>query len=113
MRRTARTARWTIDEVSDLCGSGHRLTRRLLYDFGVTIGAALGTACVVLNPDAIVVDGTRKNAVNPIIDGLRHGIERHAPTAATDNLAILPGELYEDAAIWGALALANERIEPQ
>jgi predicted NBD/HSP70 family sugar kinase len=98
----------TVDRLSDLCASDHRPTQRLLYDLGAAIGSAIGAACVVLNPDAIVVDGTLKDAVKPVIDGIRHGIERHAPSVAADNLAILPGALHDNAGIYGALALSSE-----
>ena len=98
----------TIERLSDLCASDHRPTLRLLYDLGVTIGGALGAACVVLNPDAIVVDGTLKDAVKPVIDGIRHGIQRHAPSAAADTLTILPGALHDNAGIYGALAVCSD-----
>jgi len=98
----------TIERLSDLCAAGHTPTQRLLYDLGAAIGGALGTACVVLNPDAIVVDGTLKDAVKPVVHGVRHGIERHAPTMAAETLTILPGALHDNAGIYGALALSSD-----
>jgi predicted NBD/HSP70 family sugar kinase len=97
-----------VERLSELCARGHSATFRLLCDLGEEIGNALGAACAVLDPDAIIVDGTLQNAVRPVIDGIRAGIERHAPAASLDSVAILPGALHDTAQIHGALALSSD-----
>ena len=49
-------------------------TLRLLHEVGRTLGRGLGTACVVLNPDVITIDGRLGDAVHPILEGVREGI---------------------------------------
>jgi predicted NBD/HSP70 family sugar kinase len=101
----------TIERLGDLCTHGNRPTLRLLHDLGMTIGSALGAACVVLNPDAIIIDGTLRSSASPVIAGIREGIEHRAPAAATSAVAILPGSLQDDAGIYGALALSTNRAD--
>jgi predicted NBD/HSP70 family sugar kinase len=97
----------TLEKLAALSAARDQPTLRMLNDLGVLIGWTLGTACVLLNPAAIVIDGSLDGAVTPIIDGITEGIARTAPGAAFDALTITPGTLGRTAALFGAITLVT------
>lgn len=102
----------TLEKLAALSAAMDQPTLRMLSDLGVLIGWTLGAACVLLNPGAIVIDGSLKSAATPIIDGITEGIARTAPGAAFDALTITPGTLGKTAALYGAITLVTAPQPP-
>ncbi|MGO4424538.1 hypothetical protein AB4Z54_39050, partial [Streptomyces sp. MCAF7] len=67
----------------------------------------LAPACVMLNPELIVVDGTLGPAAAPVMEGLHDGLRRHMPDGAHRALTITLGRLAENAELLGAAHLAR------
>jgi hypothetical protein len=85
----------------------------MLRDLGRLIGEGLGAACVLLNPDAITIDGALEAAVDPVIEGVREGVARTAPGAAAESVRITAGSLAATAQLFGALALVFPFARPE
>jgi len=81
---------------------------RILADLGRTVGRPLADFAVLLNPDAIVIDGALGAAAVPVVAGIREVIERYTPPMVSASVRVLPGELGEDAQLRGAVALARQ-----
>ncbi|GAA5185523.1 ROK family transcriptional regulator [Rugosimonospora acidiphila] len=97
-------------EVLALVAAGDPGIRRILSDAGRRIGRVLADVCVVLNPEAIVVDGMLRAAAEPFLAGVRDAIERHTPNNIGQGVRLLAGELGEEAEILGAVALAGAEL---
>lgn len=95
----------TLEKVIALCADGDQPSWRALCDLGRVIGAVLGAACVLLNPDAITIDGALDAAVRPVIEGVRDGVVRNAPGPTAESVQIMAGSLGGNALLFGALAL--------
>ena len=80
---------------------------RALIGFGHALGRRLADAVVVLDPDAIVIDGALGDAALPIVDGVRQAIHQYAPPAMARGLPIIPGVLGVSAPLVGASVLAR------
>lgn len=93
-------------DVLSLAAQGDTGVRRVLFDLGSTVGAALATTIVMLDPERIVLDATIGPAAVPLIDGLRAAISLATPKRLGDALSITVGTL-EDAAFAGAAVLAR------
>ena len=71
----------------------------------MTIGAAVGALCNLVNPEVVVVGGDLAAAGEPLLDGLQTGLSRSAiPPAASARIVL--GVLRERAEVLGAVALA-------
>ncbi|MFF0163696.1 ROK family protein [Streptomyces sp. NPDC005263] len=97
----------SIYDVLGLAAQGEATVRRVLDDFGRLVGSHLAPACVMLNPEMIVVDGTLGPAAAPVIEGLHDGLRRHMPAGAYRALALTLGRLADDAELLGAAHLAQ------
>jgi predicted NBD/HSP70 family sugar kinase len=97
----------TFEDVVHLAAQADAGVHRIVSDLGLTLGHFLATACVLLNPQAIVVDGSLGAAAQPFIDGLREGIRREVPTATLHGLQIVPGILAGRAEVLGAAVLVR------
>jgi predicted NBD/HSP70 family sugar kinase len=104
----------TLEEIVTLAEQGDAGTRRILADAGRRFGRVLADMCVVLNPEAIVVDGLLGAAAEPFLAGVREMIDRHTPAIVADDVRLLTGSLGDRAEILGAVALAGrERLDEQ
>jgi predicted NBD/HSP70 family sugar kinase len=81
---------------------------RILTDLGRTVGRPLADFALLLNPDAIVIDGALGAAAAPVVAGVREVIDRYTPPMVSQALSVLPGELSEDAQLRGAVVLARQ-----
>ncbi|WP_078610277.1 MULTISPECIES: ROK family protein [Streptomyces] len=96
-----------IYDVLGLAAQGEATVRRVLDDFGRLVGRHLAPACVMLNPELIVVDGTLGPAAAPVMEGLHDGLRRHMPDGAYRALTLTLGRLAENAELLGAAHLAR------
>jgi predicted NBD/HSP70 family sugar kinase len=83
---------------------------RIVADLGKTLGHFIATACVFLNPEAVIVDGFLGAAAKPSIEGLHQGIDQEAPTAIVHGLRVVPGDLAERAELLGCAALGQTSL---
>ncbi|MEV5751792.1 ROK family transcriptional regulator [Actinoallomurus sp. NPDC052308] len=97
----------SIYDVLGLAAQGDPGVRRVLDDLGRMVGRHLAPACVMLNPQMIVVDGTLGPAAAPVIDGLHDGLRRHMPAGAYQALTLTVGRLGGDAELLGAAQIAR------
>jgi predicted NBD/HSP70 family sugar kinase len=84
---------------------------RLLRDLGRTVGRPLADACTLLNPEAIVLDGTAGEAGTFIIDGITEAIDRYAAPPAAAAVTVHVGMTFGDAELAGAVALARREVD--
>jgi len=80
---------------------------RVLADLGRTLAPILATACLVLDPQAIVVDGALGAGSRAVVAGIRERIERALPRRVFEELQLVPGALADQAELVGAAALAS------
>jgi predicted NBD/HSP70 family sugar kinase len=99
----------SFDDLQTLAAHGDAGVRRILTDLGRMIGRPLADLSVLLNPDVIVIDGTLGEAGRHVVDGVREAIDRHSAPMISEAVAVRPGTLGADAALFGAVALARER----
>jgi predicted NBD/HSP70 family sugar kinase len=97
----------TIADIRKLAAAGEAGTRRIMADAGRRVGRVLADACVMLGPEAIIVDGMLGPAAEPFLTGVREMVDRRTPRALAGTVRLLTGELGERAEILGAVALAR------
>jgi predicted NBD/HSP70 family sugar kinase len=83
--------------------------RRLFADLGRTVGRPLADLCTMLDPAAVVLDGSLGAAGEPVMGGIREAIDRHAAPAVADSVRVLAGELGDRAELLGAVALVRQQ----
>lgn len=99
----------TLADVIRLAGLGEAGTQRILSDAGRRIGRTLADVCMMLSPEAIVVDGMLGAAARPFLVGMREMIDRHTTSTVAETVQLLPGSLGDQAEILGAAALARDK----
>ena len=104
----AYAARLSIPEVLSLAAHHEPGVRRVFADLGRSVGRPLATLCTMLDPAAVVVDGSLGAAGEPVMSGIREAIDRHATPVVADSVRVLPGELGERAWVLGEVALARQ-----
>ena len=101
--------RLSVPEVLSLAADREPGVRRVFADLGRTVGRPLADLCTMLDPAAVVVDGSFGAAGEPVMAGIREAIDRHSAPAVADSVRVLPGELGDRAEILGAAALVRQR----
>jgi len=94
-------------DVLDLAAVGEPGPQRVLVDTGRAVGRPLADFVTLLNPEAIIVDGSFAPAVGYLMEGIQEALERYAAPLTVKALSLVPGSLGEDAEILGAAALAR------
>ena len=98
----------TFAEVETLAEHNDVGVCRVLADLGRTVGRPLADFAVLLNPDAILIDGALGAAATPVVDGVREVIDRYTPPMVSHDLRVLPGDLGDNAQLAGAIVLARQ-----
>lgn len=80
--------------------------RRVLEDAGRHLGVAVSNIVNLLNPDVIVLGGDLAPVADLLIPPMRDAVDRCAIPSAAATVAIRRGVLGDEAAIFGALAVA-------
>ncbi|WP_251008586.1 ROK family transcriptional regulator [Curtobacterium sp. ISL-83] len=91
--------------------SGDNTCIRAIADAGHVIGTAAGGLCNVLDPDRVVVTGEFARAGELLLGPMRRAIEAGLIVDVAGEPDIVQGQLGQDAAVSGALALAIESVE--
>ena len=97
----------TFEDVVGLAEAEDPDVHRVLADLGRTLAPILATACLVLDPQAIVVDGALGAGSRAVVAGIRERIERALPRRVFEELQLVPGALADQAELVGAAALAS------
>jgi predicted NBD/HSP70 family sugar kinase len=106
--RRAYRERLSVAEVLALAVTREPGVRRIFADLGRIIGRPLADMCTMIDPVAIVVDGSLGAAGQFVLAGIRESIDRHAAPAVIDSVRVLHGTLGEDAEPLGGVALARQ-----
>jgi predicted NBD/HSP70 family sugar kinase len=105
--RRAYEERLGVAEVLALAAEHEPGVRRLFADLGRIIGRPLADLCTMIDPAAIVVDGSLGAAGEFVLAGIRESIDRHAAPAIAGSIQVRHGTLGEDAEPLGGVALAR------
>ena len=105
----AYAARLSVPEVLSLAARREPGVRRVFADLGRMVGKPLAGLCTMLDPAAVVVDGSLGAAGEPVMAGIREELDRHAAPAVADSVRVVAGELGERAELLGAVALVRRR----
>jgi len=96
-----------LDQVLELAAAGEPDVCRILGDLGRTMAPFVATACLLLNPEVVVVDGSLGIGTTAFMDGLRDPVVRSTPREVGASLRIAAGTLHDQAELVGAAALAT------
>lgn len=100
-----------LQDVLALAEQGAAGPRRILVDLGRTLGRPLADLCTLLNPAAVVIDGSLGPAGCHVVDGVREAIDRHCAPVAADSTHVVAGDLGVRADLLGGVVLArNEAL---
>jgi predicted NBD/HSP70 family sugar kinase len=99
----------TLRDVLELAAGGEPGPRRVLGDLGRTLGRPLADFATLLNPGAIIVDGSFAPAVDHVVAGIRETVDRYAAPVAAEAVSVIAGTLGEEAELQGAAVLARWR----
>jgi predicted NBD/HSP70 family sugar kinase len=95
----------TLRDIIRLASAGDTGAARALTDSGLAIGSGIAGICLALNPDAVVVGGELGAPGSPLVDGLRHALDRRALPAAARAISVLPAALGANAGALGGASL--------
>lgn len=97
----------TLEDLQHLAARSDVGIVRILTEVGRMIGKPIADLAVLVNPDAIIVDGSLGAAAEPIAAGIRELLGRRTPSMIGDHIIVTSGELGEDAVNRGAVELAR------
>jgi predicted NBD/HSP70 family sugar kinase len=92
-------------DLPGLFADGNKAALRALEDAGEAVGRALASLVTLVNPELIVVGGDLATAGDALLDPIRRGIRRYALPSAAENLAIVAGQLGDNAEVRGAASI--------
>lgn len=98
----------TFEDLLSMVELGTPGPTRLLQDAGRVAGRALADICTFFNPSVLVLDAGSAAATRVLILGVREQIEQSTPPFSRRELRIVPGDLKEKAAIYGAVRIARD-----
>jgi glucokinase len=90
--------------------AGEPRARALLETMADRLGAAIGAAVNILNPEVVVVGGGVAQAGEALMAPLRAAVARYALATHRQGLRVVPAALGERAGVVGAGLLAWERM---
>jgi predicted NBD/HSP70 family sugar kinase len=100
--------RLALPQVLALAAEREPAVRRVFGDLGRMVGRPLASFCTMFDPAAVVVQGSLGAAGQYILDGIRESIGRHAAPVVADSVAVIPGELGDQAELLGGVVLARQ-----
>ena len=99
---------FTAKEVNAAAHGNIFLARQVLTEAGSFLGQGLGAVCNVMNPQRIILGGGVTKSGPLWWEAVRNTARTHALPEV--DVEIVPAELGDDAPLWGAAALAVERM---
>jgi predicted NBD/HSP70 family sugar kinase len=100
-------------EVIALAAQGDPAVRNILKALGQLLGRHLAPACLMLNPELIMVDGTLGPAAAPLIEGMQEELSLALPTGTWNAMTLTLGRLGDAAELLGAARLASTQLSAQ
>ncbi|MBP7997891.1 MAG: ROK family protein [Chloroflexi bacterium] len=100
----------TAQEVNAAAHDNIFLARQVLTEAGSFLGQGLGAVCNLMNPQRIILGGGVTKSGPLWWEAVRNTARTHALPEV--DVEIVPAELGDDAPLWGAVVLANERVVP-
>lgn len=104
--RRAYEERVGMPEVLALAAEREPSVRRVFADLGRTVGRPLAAFCTMVDPNAVVIDGSLGAAGDLVVAGIRESIDRFAAPVVADSVSVLRGELGDRAEALGGVRLA-------
>lgn len=98
----------TFEDVVSLASGGEPAVHRVLGDLGRALGPSMAASIALVDPEAVVVDGSLGAGAAPFIEGLREAVGRRLPPYAAQSVRYLHGVLADQAELLGAAALAAQ-----
>ncbi|NJR39702.1 MAG: ROK family protein [Leptolyngbyaceae cyanobacterium CSU_1_4] len=98
----------TAQIVSQAAEQGDDLAREVLETAGWALGVGIGNVANLINPQRFVLGGGVTQAGKPFWDTVRRVARETALPEV--HFEIVPAALGEEAPLWGAVALANDRM---
>ncbi len=98
----------TARHVSQAAEAGDELSRQVLDEAARTLGRGIGSAISLMNPQRVVVGGGVAKSGPRYFEAVRAAARVSTPPEMT--VDIVPAALGDDAPLWGAIALAEDRI---
>ena len=99
---------FTAKEVNAAAHDNIFLARQVLTEAGSFLGQGLGAVCNLMNPQRIILGGGVTKSGPLWWEAVRHTARLNALPEV--EVGIVPAELGDDAPLWGAAALASERL---
>lgn len=97
-----------------LLAQGNRGARRAIEDAGEAVGRAAAALITLFNPELVVIGGDLAVAGEVLFEPIRRIIRHYALPSVSHDVAVVPGELGDRAAVRGAagivLATAPRRL---
>jgi glucokinase len=97
--------------IAEAAGEGDGLACQVMAETGYYIGLALCNCIVLCDPDLIVIGGGIAAAGDLLFEPIRRTVRHRSHISGFDVSKIIPAELGNDAGMYGAAALAWERLE--
>nr|WP_231134827.1 ROK family protein [Motilibacter deserti] len=102
-----------LADLLDLLADGDAGARRIVYDTGRSVGAALGDLANCIDPEGVILGGTLGELGQPIIDGVRAGLDAHAQPAIAGGIDVRQAALGARSEVMGAVALGMSQLTPR
>jgi glucokinase len=101
----------TARHVSQAAEAGDELSRQVLDEAARALGRGIGSAISLMNPQCVVVGGGVAKSGQRYFEAVRAAARATVPPEMT--VDIVPSALGDDAPLWGAVALAEDRINAE
>ena len=115
LARHAREAGWSPAEARTVfakAAAGDERAAALVESMADRLGAVIGAAVQIVNPDVVVVGGGVAEAGEALLAPLRRSVERYTVATQRGGLRIVPAALGERAGVVGAGLMAWEAVGP-
>jgi predicted NBD/HSP70 family sugar kinase len=99
--------RLALPQVLALVAEREPAVRRVFADLGRLVGEPLAGFCTMLDPAALIIDGSLGAAGQYVLAGIRESIDRRTAPVVADSIQVIPGELGDRAELLGGAALAR------
>jgi len=97
-----------LPQILALVAEREPVVRRVFVDLGRLVGEPLAGFCTMLDPAAVIIDGSLGAAGQYVLAGIRESIDRHSAPVVADSVQVIPGELDDRAELLGGAALARQ-----
>jgi len=103
--------RLTPKLVAEAARAGDQVAMQVMHETGYFVGIALCACIVLCDPDLILIGGGIAAAGDLLFQPMRRTVQHRSRISAFDVSKIVPAELGNDAGMYGAAALAWERLD--